>query len=78
MVWLVGSMKILLIQPKINWEHPYVESPSIALLTLGALSEQYGHNVKVLHLDIDSVDLAQEIKDYKPDIAGITCNTFQV
>ena len=71
-------MKILLIQPKINWEHPYVESPSIALLTLGALAEQSGHQVKVLHLDIDLIDLAQEIKDYKPDIAGITCNTFQV
>ncbi len=65
-------MKILLIQPAMNWPHPYVESPSIALLTLGAIAKQYGHEVKVAHLDIDT--LPEEI----PDMVGITCNTFQV
>ncbi len=65
-------MKILLLQPRMNWSHPYAESPSIALLTLGAIAKQYGHEVTVRHLDIDP--LPEEV----PDLVGITCNTFQV
>ncbi len=66
-------MRILLLQPSMNWDHGYAESPSIALLTLGALARQHGHEVKVQHLDIDELDMT-----FKPDMVGITCNTFQV
>jgi radical SAM superfamily enzyme YgiQ (UPF0313 family) len=68
-------MKILLIQPKTNWGHPYCESPSVALLTLGAIAKQYGHEVTVKHLDIDLFD---PTKSLEYGLIGITCNTFQV
>ncbi len=70
---MVDMQKILLLQPKTNWLHPYVESPSIGLLTLGALARRLGHEVKVQHLDIDVLDTS-----FMPDLVGITCNTFQV
>ena len=69
-------MKILLLQPKTNWLKNSCESPSIALLTLSAISKQYGHQVKVFHMDIDPVDVAQEAKT--ADIVGISTNTLQV
>jgi radical SAM superfamily enzyme YgiQ (UPF0313 family) len=65
-------MKVLLLQPKMNWNHPYCETPSVALLTLGAIARQYGHEVTVRHMDIDP------LPDEIPDLVGITCNTFQV
>ena len=71
-------MNIILVQPEMNWHHPYCEAPSRALLTLGTLAEQEGHKVKVLHLDIDKVDMAAEVKEFKADIVGLTVNTFQV
>ena len=71
-------MRVLLLKPRTNWEHCYVESPSIALLTLGAIARQFGHEVKVYHLDIDDLDISQEIDSYHPDIIGITVNTFEV
>lgn len=67
-------MNITLIQPKMNWNHPYVESPSVALLTLASIAKQHGHAVRVYHLDIDQLDLSKE----NADIVGITVNTFQV
>jgi len=69
-------MRILLLQPKTNWVKNYCESPSIALLTLGAIAKQYGHYVDVYHMDIDPIDVAQEVKTV--DLVGISTNTFQV
>lgn len=71
-------MNILLIQPHLNWSHPWCESPSTALLILGTLAQNKGHRVKILHLDIDRVDIGAELKAWQPDIVGITVNTFQV
>lgn len=71
-------MRILLVQPKLNWAHPWAESPSLALLTLGTLAQNEGHIVKVLHLDIDDGNFPASLAKFKPDILGITCNTFQV
>ena len=69
-------MRVLLIQPRANWLKNSCESPSIALLTLSAIAKQYGHQVKVFHMDIDPVDVAQEAKGV--DIVGISTNTLQV
>lgn len=71
-------MKILLIQPRLNWPHFYCESPSTALLILATVAQNKGHQTRILHLDIDSVDLRAEIQSHTPEIIGITCNTFQV
>lgn len=67
-------MNILLVQPNMNWVQRHAEAPSTALLILGTLAQQRGHRVKILHLDIDDLDL----NGFKPDIVGVTINTFQV
>jgi radical SAM superfamily enzyme YgiQ (UPF0313 family) len=65
-------MKILLIQPKTNPPRNYAETPSVALLTLGGIANNLGHDVTICHHDIDRyIDCAY-------DIVGITVNTFQV
>lgn len=61
-----------------NWSPPYAEVPSTALLILGSIAKAAGHTPKILHLDIDHVDLKRELKRFKPDIVGVTVNTFQV
>ena len=71
-------MKVILVQPSMNWPHPYCDAPSTALLMLGTLAKRKGHNVKILHLDVDDVSFEQELKTFKPEIVGITVNTFQV
>jgi len=69
-------MNILLVQPHYNFPVSYVECPSGALILLGTIAENAGHKVKVLHLDADEVDLRQELMAFKPDILGITVDTF--
>lgn len=65
-------MKILLIQPRMNWNQIYAEAPSNALLILGTLAKKKGHDVQIVHMDID------KLPSLKVDIVGITVNTFQV
>lgn len=71
-------MNILLIQPRMNREQTFTCSPSQALLTLGTLAQDRGHEVKILHLDIDRINIWDSFNGSLPDIVGITCNTFQV
>jgi len=70
--------KILLIQPRYNYVRDFLEAPSMALLILGTLAESEGHEVELLHLDIDHVDIAKEIRGFAPAVVGITVNAFQV
>jgi len=65
--------RILLIQPEFNTGKRLPETPSRALLILGTLAKQRGHDVRIAHQDIDEIDW-----DWKPEIVGITVNTFQV
>ena len=71
-------MKILLVQPSLNWLMLSAETPSRALLILGTQAEKQGHTVKILHLDIEQVPYADTLLDFMPDVVGITVNTFQV
>jgi len=66
-------MRILLVQPDFNTGKRLPETPSRALLILGTLASQRGHDVKIVHLDIEEIDWK-----WKPEIVGITVNTFQV
>lgn len=59
-----------------NWPQIFCDSPSQALLTLGTLAQDRGHEVKILHLDIDHI--WDSFNGSPPDIVGVTVNTFQV
>ncbi len=65
-------MRILLISPRNNFPLGYEECPSRALLILGTLAKQHGHDVKIVHQEIEPVDTTGA------DIVGISVNTFKV
>ena len=73
--------KILLVNPSYNYPTRKEMYPSGALMLLGTMAKQHGHDVKIIHMVADK----QSIKDvllitneYRADIVGITVNTFQV
>lgn len=66
-------MRVLLVQPAFNVDRRLPETPSRALLILGTLAKSLGHEVKIVHQDIDELDWK-----WRPEIVGITVNTFQV
>lgn len=71
---------ILLINPLENKPGQYEMYPSGALVLIGTMLYNLGHNVKIIHMLADkvgSVKLKNIISTFKPDIAGITMNTFQ-
>jgi len=70
--------RVLLVQPQSNYTRSFAEAPSTALLILGTLAKKLGHEVQILHLDIDHIDAATACRLFKPDIVGMTVNTLQV
>ncbi len=66
-------MRMQLVQPSFNAGKRLPETPSRALLILGTLAKQRGHEVRISHLDIEDIDWS-----WKPDIVAVTVNTFQV
>ena len=66
-------MRIQLVSPSFNTGKRLPETPSRALLILGTLAKQNGHDVRIAHLDIEDIDWS-----WKPDLVAITVNTFQV
>jgi len=70
--------RVLLVQPRYNYVRNFAEAPSIALLVLGTLAQNAGYEVRLLHLDIEGVDIPTACKLFEPDIVGISVNTLQV
>lgn len=74
--------KILLIDPPQNDCHKGMGKnyPSGALILIGTMCHNQGHDVKIVDMTVDDVDLLKLksiIASFKPDIVGITMNTFQ-
>jgi radical SAM superfamily enzyme YgiQ (UPF0313 family) len=71
---------ILLVSPLRNY-HTFNEMyPSGALLLLGTMLKQQGHNVKVVHMVADKMDTSgyiSELRVFRPDIVGFTVSTYQ-
>ena len=61
-------MKILLIAPSSNMGKFIPETPSRALLILGTLAKQRGHQVLIAHQDFWSGKVEDEIKLAEPDM----------
>ena len=73
--------KILLVNPSYNFPVKHEMYPSGALLLLGTMAKQRGHEVKLVHMVADKMfirDIVQLARDFNTDIVGITVNTFQV
>lgn len=75
------TKKILLINPGNN--NPATKRdmyPSGALILIGTMLKNKGHRIKIVHMLADKVEvlkLKRIITSFKPDIVGITTNTFQ-
>lgn len=70
--------KILLINPRWGtaggiWKGVHSVFPPIGLLSIAAVLEQAGHEVKVFDANVE--DSAMYYKLYKPDVVGITITT---
>jgi len=72
------AMKVLFINPKTNLPIETRTSPSLGLAYLGAVSEQQGHTVRIYDGDVEDTLLERVLRDFAPDLVGITANTIQI
>lgn len=73
-------MKVLLVCPQENIPRTGEGYPSGALLLLGSTLRSRGHDVSVVQMITDRVDpqgLGARVREFKPDVVGITMNTYQ-
>lgn len=75
----MGFKKILLVNPPQNHQDFSTKPmyPSGALLLIGTMCKEKGHDVKIFDGAIDGNILHKVIFQFKPDVVGITVNTFQ-
>jgi len=76
------SKKILLVDPPQNDFHEGMKKkyPSGALVLIGTMCYDQGHDVKIVDMTAENVsisDLKAIIESFSPDILGVTENTFQ-
>ncbi len=73
-------MRILLVNPSQN--DPAVPDnlqPSGALILMGTMAHNSGHDVKIVHIGVDAsmAQFENVVSSFKPELVGITMNTFQ-
>ncbi len=71
-------MRVLLINPRFHLPIDTRTTPHLGLAYLAAVSERRGDEVRVFDMDVEDVALADFVREYRPDIVGITSNTPQV
>ncbi len=71
-------MRVLLINPRFQLPIDTRTTPHLGLAYLAAVSERRGDEVRVFDMDVEDVPLRDFVREYKPDIVGITSNTPQV
>lgn len=71
-------MRVLLINPRFQLPIDTRTTPHLGIAYLAAFSENRGDEVMVFDQDIEEVPLRDVVRDYQPDIVGITSNTPQV
>ena len=71
-------MRVLLIIPRFQLPIETRTTPQLGIAYLAALSERNGEQVRVYDQDIEDVALEDVVRQYQPDVVGITSNTPQV
>ena len=64
-------MRVLLINPSVGYYDRTMSTP-LGLLSIGTYLEQYGHQVRVYDRCVDKTKLKQVLKQFSPEIAGIS------
>jgi len=71
-------LRILLINPRFKLPIDTRTTPHLGLAYLGAVSEKRGDEVYLFDMDVEEQTLADKVKEFRPDVVGITANTPQV
>ncbi len=71
-------MRVLLINPRFQLPIDTRTTPHLGIAYLAAVSERRGDEVRVFDQDVEAVRLGDFVREYQPDIVGITSNTPQV
>ncbi|MFQ6015508.1 MAG: B12-binding domain-containing radical SAM protein [Anaerolineae bacterium] len=71
-------MRVLLINPKFRLPIDTRTSPHLGLAYLGAVSERRGDQVRIFDMDVEDQPLSEMLRQYRPELVGITANTPQV
>lgn len=71
-------MRVLLINPRFQLPIDTRTTPHLGVAYLAAVSERRGDEVRVFDMDVETVSLRDFVREYQPDIVGITSNTPQV
>ena len=71
-------MRVLLVNPKSKLPIDTRTSPPLGLAYLGAVAEQRGDVVRVHDGDVESAPLEGIVREFAPEVVGITANTTQI
>jgi len=71
-------LRVLLINPRFQLPIDTRTTPHLGIAYLAAVSERRGDEVRVFDMDVEDVKLADFVREYQPEIVGITSNTPQV
>jgi len=71
-------LRVLLINPRFKLPIDTRTTPHLGIAYLAAMSERRGDDVRVFDMDVEDIALTDFVRDYQPDIVGITSNTPQV
>ena len=71
-------MRVLLVNPRFQLPIETRTTPQLGIAYLAAFSDRNGDEVRVYDQDVEVQPLRDLVREYRPDIAGITSNTAQV
>lgn len=71
-------MRVLLVNPKFRLPIDTRTTPHLGLAYLGAVTLERGDECKLYDADIETEPFEQFLRDFRPEIVGITANTPQV
>jgi anaerobic magnesium-protoporphyrin IX monomethyl ester cyclase len=71
-------LRVLLVNPKFRLPIDTRTTPHLGLAYLGAVTLERGDECKIYDADIETQPFDEFLRDYRPDIVGITANTPQV
>jgi radical SAM superfamily enzyme YgiQ (UPF0313 family) len=72
------AVRILLINPNSNLPIDTRTSPPLGLAYLAAVSEQRGDRVRIYDGDVEDDSLETVVREWEPEVVGITANTTQI
>jgi anaerobic magnesium-protoporphyrin IX monomethyl ester cyclase len=72
-----GFMKVLLFNPKVAQLSKRLKAPTLplGLLAVASYIKTKGHQVKIVDLTVKSENLKKQIRDFNPDIVGVTVHS---